>query len=133
MLFLSLGEGFFASNCQFRASHFVMKYISLALILAAAAWAQSDQSAPPPKHERGAGKEIGSGAGDIGKGTAKGAGNLAKGTGKGAVDLVTLHPINAATSIGNGAGEAGKDVTVGTVKGTGKIGKGIGKAFKKLF
>jgi hypothetical protein len=49
------------------------------------------------------------------------------------VDLVTLHPINAASSIGKGAGAGGKDVAVGTVKGTGKIGRGIGKAFKKLF
>jgi len=110
-----------------------MKYISLALTLAAASWAQPDQPSAPPKHDRGAGKEIGSGAGGIGMGTAKGAGNLAKGTGKGAVDLVTLHPINAATSLGKGAGAAGKDVTVGTVKGTGKILKGIGKAFKKQF
>ncbi len=110
-----------------------MKYISLALTLVAAAWAQSDQPSAPQKHDRGAGQEIGSGAGDIGKGTAKGAGNLAKGAGKGAIDLVTLHPINAATSVGKGAGAAGKDVAVGTIKGTGKIGKGIGKAFKKLF
>jgi hypothetical protein len=118
-----------------------MKYMLLAALLAASAWAQSksggsadlpkDQAAQ--KHGRGAGKEIGSGAGDIGTGTAKGAGNLAKGTGKGAVDLVTLHPIDAATSVGKGAGAAGKDLGVGTVKGTGKIGKGIGKAIKKLF
>jgi hypothetical protein len=98
----------------------VMKYV-LVVLMAACAWGQ------------GPGKEIGSGAGDIGKGAAKGAGNLAKGTGKGALDLVTLHPINAATSLGKGAGAAGKDVTVGSVKGTGKIGKGIGKAVKKLF
>ena len=106
-----------------------MKYVWLALSVSACVWAQSDSS----NHDRGAAKEIGSGAGDIGKGAARGAGNLAKGTGKGALDLVTLHPINAATSLGKGAGMAGKDVTVGTVKGTGKIGKGIGKAFKKLF
>jgi hypothetical protein len=53
--------------------------------------------------------------------------------GKGAVDLVTLHPINAATSVGKGAAIAGKDVTVGTARGAGKITRGIGKAFKKLF
>jgi len=85
------------------------------------------------KSEPGPGKEIGSGAGNIGTGAAKGAGNLAKGTGQGAVDLVTLHPVNAATSIGKGAAAAGKDVSVGTVKGAGKIAKGIGRAFKKLF
>ncbi len=46
---------------------------------------------------------------------------------------MTLHPINAATSLGKGAGTGGKDVAVGTVKGTAKIGKGIGKAVKKIF
>ena len=106
-----------------------MKHVLLIPILVVCAWAQSED----PKPGRGPGKEIGSGAGDIGKGAAKGAGNLAKGTGKGALDLVTLHPINAAASVGKGAGAGGKDVAVGTVKGTGKIGKGIGKAFKKLF
>jgi hypothetical protein len=108
-----------------------MKYVLLILITALYAWPQSQPDRQ--KHERGAGKEIGSGAGDIGKGAAKGVGNVAKGTGKGAVDLVTLHPINAAASVGKGAGVGGKDVAVGTVKGTGKIGKGIGKAVKKLF
>jgi hypothetical protein len=95
------------------------------------AFAQSQPDAQKP--HRGAAAEIGSGAGDIGKGAAKGVGNLAKGTGKGALDLVTLHPINAAASLGKGAGTAGKDVGVGAVKGTGKIGKGIGKGIKKLF
>jgi hypothetical protein len=112
-----------------------MKYMLLAAFLAASAWGQpqSDDHQAAQKHGRGAGKEIGSGAGDIGKGTAKGAGNLAKGAGKGAVDLVTLHPVNAATSLGKGAGIAGKDTGVGVVKGTGKIGKGVGKAIKKIF
>lgn len=91
------------------------------------------ESRPAQKHERGAGKEVGAGAGTVGVGAAKGAGDLAKGTGKGAVDLVTLHPINAAGSAGKGAATAGKDITVGTVKGTGKVGKGIGRAFKHLF
>ena len=54
-------------------------------------------------------------------------------SGAGSVRLVTLHPVNAASSLGKGAGVAGKDVTVGTVKGAGKIGKGIGKAVKKIF
>jgi hypothetical protein len=58
---------------------------------------------------------------------------VAKGTGKGAVDLVTLHPVNAATDIGKGAGKAGGHVAVGTVKGTGKVVKGTGKAIKKIF
>ncbi len=106
-----------------------MKYVLLVIIVSVSVWAQSGG----PKNERGAGHEIGSGAADIGKGTAKGAGSLAKGTGKGALDLVTLHPINAAASVRKGAGTAGKDVAVGSVKGTGKIGKGVGKAFKKIF
>jgi len=115
-----------------------MKQMLLIPALVVCAWAQpqADDRASArnrDQHHRGAAKEIGSGAGDIGKGAAKGAGNLAKGTGKGALDLVTLHPIDAASSLGKGAGVAGKDVTVGTVKGTAKIGKGIGKAVKKLF
>lgn len=85
------------------------------------------------KSGRGAGAEVGSGAGDIGKGAAKGAGDLAKGTGKGAVDLATLHPLNAATDIGKGAGEAGGHVAVGTAKGTGKVVKGTARAIKKVF
>ena len=110
-----------------------MKYICLSLALAACAWAQQAEPKDEPKHESGPGRQIGSGAGDIGKGTAKGAGNLAKGTGKGPLDLVTLHPIDAAGSVGKGAVLADKDVSVGTVKGTGKMGKGIGRAIKKLF
>ncbi len=108
-----------------------MKYILLIPMLVVCAWPQSQ--ADNQKHDRGPGTEIGSGAGDIGKGAAKGAGNLAKGTGQGALDLVTLHPINAAASLGKGAVVGGKDVAVGAVKGTGKIGKGIGKAVEKLF
>ena len=82
---------------------------------------------------RSPGGDVGSGAGDIGKGAAKGAGNLAEGTGKGAVDLVTLHPIDAAGAVGKGGASAGKNVVVGTAKGTGKIVKGTGRAIKKIF
>jgi hypothetical protein len=114
-----------------------MKYLLLilAFVVCACAQSQPDQPKdyPDQKHSRGPGKEIGSGAGDIGKGAGKGVGNVAKGTGKGAVDLVTLHPVNAAASVGKGAAIGGKDVAVGTVKGTGKIGKGIGKAVQKIF
>jgi len=85
------------------------------------------------KSSKGAGADVGSGAGDIGKGAAKGAGDLAKGTGKGAVDLSTLHPVDAATDIGKGAGEAGGHIAVGTAKGTGKVVKGTAKAIKKAF
>ena len=107
------------------------------------AWAQTAEEQNPRtdrpsevqqhKRQRSAGGEIGSGAGNIGTGAAKGAGSLAKGTGKGAVDLVTLHPVDAAASVGKGAAGAGKDVGVGTVKGTGKIVKGVGKAIRKVF
>jgi hypothetical protein len=76
--------------------------------------------------------DVGSGAGDIGKGAAKGVGSAAKGTGKAAGDLVTLHPINAATDLGKGAAITGKNVGVGTVKGTAKMLKGAGKAIKHL-
>ncbi len=86
-----------------------------------------------PQRARSAGGDIGSGSGDIGKGAGKGAGNLAKGTGKGALDLVTLHPVNAAGDVGKGAASAGKNVAVGTGKGTGKIIKGTGKGLKKIF
>jgi len=85
------------------------------------------------KKSPGAAREIGNGAGNVGAGAAKGAGSLAKGTAKGAGDLITLHPIDAGTSVGKGAAGAGKDVGVGTAKGTGKIAKRIGKAFKHLF
>ncbi|MBV8552385.1 MAG: hypothetical protein JOY54_13865 [Acidobacteriaceae bacterium] len=84
------------------------------------------------KAEPSPGRQIANGTGNIAGGAGKGAGSLAKGTGKGAVDLVTLHPINAGSSIGKGAVGAGKDVTVGTVKGTGKIAKGVGRGIKHV-
>jgi hypothetical protein len=93
----------------------------------------SQKSAPSKERGRSAGGDIGSGSGDIGKGAAKGAGNLAAGTGKGAADLITLHPINAATAVGKGGAVAAKNIGVGTVKGTGKIAKGIGKGIKHIF
>jgi len=112
-------------------------------MLAVSAWAQqsTDENAPPdqPRAEKqkhkspGAAHDIGSGAGNVGTGAAKGAGDAAKGVGKGAVDLVTLHPINAAGAVGKGAAETGKDVTVGTAKGGGKMVRGVGKLFKKIF
>lgn len=93
----------------------------------------SQGQATSPKPERSAGGDVGSGAGDIGKGAAKGAGNIAAGTGKGAVDLVTLHPIDAAGAVGTGAAKGGKNIIVGTAKGTGKIVKGTGRAIKHIF
>jgi hypothetical protein len=58
---------------------------------------------------------------------------VAAGTGKGAVDLVTLHPINAAGAVGTGAVKGGKNIAVGAAKGTGKIVKGPGRAIKHIF
>ncbi len=89
---------------------------------------QKDKDKPKP----GPARQIGNGAGDIGSGAARGAGDLAKGTAKSAANLATLHPIDAASSLGRGGAAAGKNVTVGVAKGTGKIGKGIGRAFKKI-
>jgi hypothetical protein len=115
--------------------------VCLGTVLVFTAWAQQPDQSPPPVDSRtpeqhqgpGAAKDIGSGAGDVGVGAAKGAGAAAKGVGKGAVDLVTLHPVDAATSVGKGAVVAGKDITVGSAKGAGKITRGIGKVFRKLF
>jgi hypothetical protein len=90
---------------------------------------ESNRTAKPAP---GAGKDIGGGAANVGEGAAKGAGDVAKGTAKGAVDLVTLHPIGAATSVAGGAASAGKDVVVGGAKGVGKITRGVGKLFKKV-
>jgi hypothetical protein len=87
----------------------------------------SGHKSPSAKHD------IGSGAGDVGKGVGKGAGSAAKGAGKGAADLVTLHPIDAATDLGKGAVGTGKNVGVGAAKGTGKIVRGTGKVFKHIF
>jgi hypothetical protein len=94
---------------------------------------QSSGAQPEASVHTSAKHDVGSGAGDIGKGTARGAGSAAKGTGKAAGDLVTLHPINAATDLGKGAASTGKNVGVGTAKGTGKILRGTGKAIKHLF
>jgi hypothetical protein len=108
--------------------------------LAGIAFAQTsdltqDSSSPRAESsvQTGAKHDLGSGAGDIGKGTAKGLGSAAKGTGKATGDLVTLHPINASTDLGKGAAKGGKNIGVGTVKGTAKIFKGTGKAIKHLF
>jgi hypothetical protein len=115
--------------------------VSVALLTFALAAYGQQQSTPPPSPAQAypapsavpqnrppsAGHDIGSGAGDIGKGAGGAAGNVAKGTGKGAVDLVTLHPINAVGNVGKGVGVGAKDAGVGAVKGTGKILKGTGK------
>ncbi|MBV9154623.1 MAG: hypothetical protein JO097_00040 [Acidobacteriaceae bacterium] len=113
-----------------------------AIVLAAPSWSQSStdqttvaqqKTVKTKKNGRSAGGDVASGTGDIGKGAAKGAGSAAEGVGKGAVDLATLHPIDAATSVGKGGVTAGKDVAVGTTKGSAKIVKGIGRGIKHLF
>jgi hypothetical protein len=113
--------------------------ISTGFLLTLSGWGQSNfdtnatSQSKEEKHQPGAVKEIGAGAGAVGTGAAKGTAAAAKGTAKGAADLVTLHPIDASASVGKGAATAGKDVTVGAAKGTGKVAKGIGRTFKKLF
>ena len=94
---------------------------------------QTGQPAKAKYKRRGAGGDIGSGTADIGKGAAKGAGNLASGVGRGAVDLVTLHPVDAAVSVGKGGVSAGKNIAVGATKGTGKVAKGVGKGIRHIF
>jgi len=84
------------------------------------------------KKARGPGKEMGKGGEDIGKGVGKGTESFGKGAAGAAGDLVTLHPVDAAASLGKGTAGLGKDVGVGSVKGTAKIGKGAGGEFKKL-
>jgi len=79
-------------------------------------------SAHPAKKSRSAGGEVASGTGDIAKGAAKGA-----------VDLVTLHPIDAAVSVGKGGVSAGTHIAVGTTKGTAKIVRGVGKGITHVF
>jgi hypothetical protein len=108
-------------------------FAGIALAQTPAPTQDSDMSQAKADARTSAKHDVGSGAGDIGKGAAKGAGSATKGTGKAAVDLVTLHPINAATDLGRGAVNTGKNVGTGTVKGTAKIMKGTGKAIKHLF
>ena len=112
--------------------------LSLILCTAAAYGQQATPAQPqsqtaPIAHPRSAGGEVGSGAGDIGKGAGGAVGNVAKGAGKGAVDIVTLHPIDGVVDVGKGVGVGAKDAGVGAVKGTGKIAKGTGRAIKHIF
>jgi len=117
-------------------------FLGLALVLSA--WGQSSngqtttsetkhKTAQNQKREPSPGRQMANGAGNMAGGAARGAGSAAKGVGKGAADLVTLHPVNAATSVGKGAAGAGKDAGVGAVKGTAKVTKGVGRAIKHLF
>jgi hypothetical protein len=115
-----------------RMNRLLLLTIGFAGIMAAQTSPSTQEPADAPAHTS-AKHDVGSGAGDIGKGTAKGVGSAAKGTGKTAADLVTLHPINAATDLGKGAASTGKNVGVGAVKGTGKILRGTGKAIGHLF
>jgi hypothetical protein len=101
---------------------------------------QQQTTTPPPTQAqpnvpptRSPGKDVGSGAGDIGKGAGGAAGNVAKGTGKGAADLVTLHPVKGVGNVGKGVGVGAKDAGVGAAKGSGKIVKGTGRGVGHLF
>ena len=111
-----------------------IRLLIAAICLAGMAFAQTPVSTQGNTRGGSSAKhDVGTGAGDIGMGAAKGVGSAAKGTGKAAVDLVTLHPINAATDLGRGAADSGKNVGVGAVKRTAKIFRGTGKAIKHLF
>jgi hypothetical protein len=90
------------------------------------------ESVPRTKPHTSAKRDVGSGAADIGVGAAKGARSAVVGTGKSAVDLVTLHPVGAATDLGKGALDTGRNVGVGAAKGAGKILRGTGKAIRHL-
>src|ERR1700685_2021478 len=118
--------------------------VFVGLALALSGWGQSttgqntttetkQKTVRNQKTQPSPGRQIANGAGNVAGGAARGAGAAAKGAGKGAADLVTLHPVDAATSVGKGAAGAGKDVAVGAVKGTGKVTKGVGRAIKHLF
>lgn len=117
--------------------------IAIGLVVAGQAWNQSattdqrdvhnTQKVKKGKKNRSAGGDIASGSGNVAGGAAKGAGHAAEGVGKGAADLVTLHPIDAATDVGKGGVHGGKDVAVGTTKGVAKVSKGIGKGIKHIF
>ncbi len=92
------------------------------------------RNTPPRSHRSTSAKrDVGTGAADVGKGAAKGAGNIAAGTGRAAEDLVTLHPVAAASEAGSGAVKGGKDIGTGTAKGAGKMIRGAGKALKHVF
>ena len=117
-----------------------MRLLCAAVCLAGVVFAQTPATDQPPdntsrsaKPRTSAKHDVGSGAADIGLGTAKGARSAVVGTGKSVVDLVTLHPVGAATDLGRGALDTGRNVGVGTAKGTGKILCGTGKAIRHLF
>jgi len=117
-----------------------MRLLAAVVCLAGVAFAQMPATSQPPdntsrrtKPRTGAKRDIGSGTADIGLGAAKGARSAAVGTGKSVVDLVTLHPVGAATDLGKGALDTGRNVGVGAAKGTGKILRGTGKAIRHLF
>jgi phosphate/sulfate permease len=116
----------------------------LGFALAVSAWSQTtDQSTTrteikqknvrKQKNQPSPGRQVANGTGNIAAGAGKGAGDAAKGVGKSAANLATLHPSDAAGSLGKGAAATGKDVTVGTAKGGGKIVKGLGRGIKHLF
>jgi len=120
---------------------FIRNYFLALSILAAAslsgaiAYGQQQQTAPPnhAQKTRSPGGDVGSGAGDLGKGAGGAAGNVGKGTAEGAGNLVTLHPVKGADDLGKGVGVGAKDAGVGAAKGTGKIAKGTGRGVGHIF
>jgi hypothetical protein len=122
-------------TCFVYLKDMIFRLFAAGILITASAFAQATDTkdSNSKEHNKGSKHDVSSGVGDIGKGAGRGALSAAKGTGKAAGDLVTLHPVNAATDLGKGAVGAGKNVGVGAVKGTGKIIKGTGKAIKHLF
>jgi len=114
---------------------FLALFVLAAASLSGASAYGQQQTTPPEQAQstRSPGGDVGSGAGDIGKGAGGAAGNVAKGTGKGAGELVTLHPVKGAGDVGKGVGVGAKDAGVGAAKGTGKIAKGTGRGVGHIF
>jgi hypothetical protein len=123
----------------FRNAFPALLVLAAASLSGAIAYGQQQQTDPPPappsraQPTRSPGGDVGSGAGDIGKGAGGAAGNVAKGTGEGAGNLVTLHPVKGVDDLGKGVGKGAKDAGVGAAKGTGKIAKGTGRGIGHIF
>lgn len=119
---------------------FVFALLTCLSVFGSLAWAGQSapegstvqQSVDKQKNERGPGKEMASGGGDIAKGVAKGTGDVAKGTAGAVGNLATGNVAGAGASLGGGVVGAGKNVGAGTAKGGAKVGKGLGGELKKL-
>lgn len=130
-------------NENIKLNLMVFGFLALLFAIAMPSKAQSDQqnnknSKADQKSTYGdrkadsASSQLGHGGKDIGMGAARGSADLGKGVAGGAGNLATGHPIDAASSVGQGAVGFGKNVSVGAARGTYKIGRGVGGLLKKL-